>query len=264
MSIPQNVDFDKFATITLKQITTAILAWLKGKPISEEALMSHLTGKLNERRGGCDVGVFEEIKMTTQLAELHRKGSNQIDQYGCDFAVTLVIEPDNWTKTALFQLKTFTEFRIQLEKRQLSQALTDTRIKNRSYVLVTDENRTGIRIRSIKEVINSFDNIQAEKTFHVSNWDFLVQWLWEWLSCNTGEISKRNDSNSIETLLQAFVDDPAWVPDWIVSYDQDLIDGYLPARAWLVIFLTTSDVNSPLNSLIKKKERRDDQVEILF
>lgn len=243
MAPPKIIDFDKIAKFALADISNALDGWLKGQPTSEEALMNRVTEHLGKQRRKCNVGVGKIIKVKRQLALLHRKGPNQTDLFGSDLAITIFIEDANFLKTAFFQFKTGDNFKVSLEKKQLNQATARNDISQRSYVIFVDKENSGVRIRSVPKIISEFNNKQNTKTFNTSNWNFLIQWLWNWLSCKTGPLSERNDPNSIETLLQQYVtEEEKWDRVWPISRDIDFAD-FVPARTWLVIFLTGGNTN---------------------
>lgn len=228
------IDFDKLIAITLADITSALKEWLEGLPSDEVALMNRITAHLNRRRRGCDVGVNNIIQVQSQLAMLHRKGSNQIDQFGSDLAVTIQIDALDFRKTALFQFKKSNLFEATLDRKQLRDAQTDIRLADRSFVVFVDEMRTGIRIKSVKDVLGEFDSGQKSKVFNAVGWSFLTQWLWGWLACEIGPLSDGNSKDSVESLLQQYVMQNNWISPWGLN-ERDTGD-FLPARAWLVIF----------------------------
>lgn len=237
MTPPKIIDFDKIAKFVLTDISNAVDDWLKGQPTSEEALMNRVTRHLGKPRRKCNVGVGKLIKVKKQSALLHRKGPSQTDLFGSDLAVTIFIEDINFLKTAFFQFKTGNNFKVSLEKKQLNQATARNDISQRSFVIFVDKENSGVRVKAVSKIIGKFNNKQNTKTFDTSNWNFLVQWLWNWLSCNTGPLSEYNDLNSIETLLQQYVkEEEKWDTVWPINQDFDFYDS-IPARTWLVIFL---------------------------
>jgi hypothetical protein len=232
MAFPKNIDFDKLVTITMADIAFAMKEWLEGLPNDEVALMNRVTARLNRRRHGCDVGVNSIVKVESQLAMLHRKGINQIDQYGSDLAITVQINELNFQKTAFFQFKKSKSFEASLDRKQLTDTQKDFRTAERSFVMFADELRTGIRIKSVKDLLAEFDDTQKSKVFNAAEWNFLTQWLWGWLSCEIGAPS--TEKNSPESMLQQYVMQENWLSYW--ESGEQISGDFLPARAWLVIF----------------------------
>jgi hypothetical protein len=249
MAPPKTIDFDKIARFVLADISSALDGWIKGQPTSEEALMNRVTEKLKKQRRNCNVGVGKVINVKSQLTMLHRKGANQTDLFGSDLAITIFIEDTNLLKTAFFQFKTGNNFKVSLEKKQLNQASARSDIYQRSFVIFVDKENLGIRIKPVPKIIGTFNNKQNTKTFNTLNWNFLIQWLWNWLSCSTGPSSDRNDPNSIESLLQHYIPEgEKWDSVWPISRDVDFAD-FIPARTWLVVFLTESNPNPGLGAI---------------
>lgn len=235
MPFPKQLNFDIIAHGLLQDIATAIRAWSTGRPCSEEAFMSQVTEQLARKRRGCDVGLTEPVGMRCQVAMLHRRGTSQTDQYGCDLAVTIYVDSTQYVKTALFQLKKSQSYRTSIERRQLDDAMADPRTKDRAFVLVVDEVRQGIRIESAIELLKQFDN-QQTKTFEVAEWTGLTQWALNWLSCDIGPISDPRDRRSVETLLEKYrvSDNNLWNSPWAVGEIAETeLPEQLPARAWL-------------------------------
>lgn len=241
MPFPHTINFDRVAQNTLADLGTAVGGWLKGHPRDEVALMNRVTERLARRRRGCDVGTHVPVVMQSSLAILHRKGPKQVDRYGCDLAITVSIEDEDFIKTALFQFKKSTEYRCVLERAQLFDAVRDPRIGPRSFALAADEVRGAIRISPIATIVNAFDPTQKSKTFTVADWTCVTNWIQEWLSCGIGLPSDPNDVHSVEALLRAYTIDherDLWDQDEAV-FGADFPDDFLPARAWLKIVLTS-------------------------
>lgn len=255
LPIPQNIDFDKIATIALQEMTSAMGDWLKGRPTDEVALMNHVTGHLGRHRRGCDVGIRQEVRVISEITLLHRRGEKQVDQYGADLAVTVVIEDASWMKTALIQFKKCSNFDVKIERAQLTDAIRDPRTEKRSFILVADEERTGLRVKSAESAYKEFVSDKVQ-TFDCSQWPFFTQWLWDWLSCTEGEKSVKDEDNSIEAMLQPFVSEEQWVADWLSSDTSEEDDDYLPARAWLVLFLVNTQRAAEINTRLRQLKKR--------
>ena len=240
MAFPERIDFDRITKFALEEIVSEVVNdWMEGRPRDEVAFMNRTTQKLARTRRGCDVGVEQRIKMSGQVAMLHRKGKNQIDKYGADLALTVCIDQEpKYVKTAVFQIKKSEFYDVTVVKRQLLDAKEDQRIEERSFALAVDEERGGIRIEEIDDLISDFDS-QDEKKFDCSDWFFLTRWLWQWLSCDLGPASDPDNPDSVEKLLQEFVvdADDEWQSPWASGdVTEELPEGYLPARSWIVLF----------------------------
>jgi hypothetical protein len=254
MPFPKDIDIDKVIALALRDISTSIKEWLQGQPTSEEALMNRITANLHRPNRSCDVGIKNDVRMISQMALLHRQGPNQTDLYGADLAVTIrVMGEENLVKTALFQLKQSDDFKVTLERKQLEDALIDERIGQRSFVLLADKGRTGVKLAFAPEILKQFDGRQKTKEFDASTWMPVTTWLTNWLSCDIGQPSQLNDPNSIESLLQQYVFEEAWVRDWSIITDFDFTSEYLPARTWLYIFFAGRDTYKRLKQQLKRK-----------
>lgn len=239
MPFPENLDFDIVAATTLSEIGNAVRDWRGGRPRDEVAFMNHVTAKLSRRRNSCDVGVTQPVTMKSQLSVLHRQGQNQVDKFGSDLAVTISVQGNgaDYIKTALFQFKKSEMYQLSLERKQLEDSRLDPRTEFRSFVLAVDEERSGIRINSVKNILADFNSHQASKSFDCSSWSCLTQWIWNWFSCEIGPISDPNDRESIEALLQQFVIEDNWDSPWPEGTpDYNIADDFLFAKAWLAFF----------------------------
>jgi hypothetical protein len=235
MPFPKQLNFDIVAYGLLEDIASAVREWSRGRPRSEEAFMSQVTEKLARKRRGCDVGLLEPVGMRCQVAMLHRRGNNQTDQFGCDLAVTIYVDAEQYVKTALFQLKKSEGYRASVERRQLDDAMADSRTGDRAFVLAIDEVRHGIRIESTATLLRQFDK-QQTKTFEVAEWTSLTQWTWNWFSCDIGPVSDPNDPQSVEALLENYrvPDNDAWQSPWAVGEIEETdLPERTPARVWL-------------------------------
>lgn len=241
MPFPADINFDGLIFQTLAEMNWAIKEWMNGRPRSEEAFMNQVTSKLARERRGCDVGVTTPVTMTARLGLLHRQGKNQTDKYGADLAITIVVN-QTYLKTALFQFKKSDNYRAELERSQLRDALINSEIGDRSFVLTIDEARSGVRIASVSELNGQFDDTQKDgaqktKTFDCSGWTCLSQWIWNWFSCDIGPESDVNQPNNVESLLERYVADRDWEAPWSLGMDDfDLPQTYQPAKAWLLLF----------------------------
>ncbi len=251
MPIPANLDFDKLATIALTEITTALRGWLNGRPADEVALMNRVTERLSRNRRGCDVGAAERVRVVSQLAMLHRQGPKQTDLYGSDLGVTVVIDDLSFIKTALLQFKKGTDFKADLEIRQLNQAAASAVIEDRSFVMYADEGRTGIRLHPVAALRRTYSSGQQRQRFDTTGWTCLTRWLWDWLSCDVGPPSAPNDPNGVEPLLQKYVIEDDWISAWGEAGDNGFLDDVLPARAWLVLYFVREGSDSALAAKLK-------------
>ena len=115
------IDEDKLLQQVTTRLKKALIAWLKGMAADETALMNQITSEFNLRYPkSCDIGKSSSVRISTEIYELHRKGINQIDQYGSDLAITVSVP--GFTKTAFFQFKMAKNDKAQLEIKQLKDA----------------------------------------------------------------------------------------------------------------------------------------------
>ncbi|WP_339183151.1 hypothetical protein [Paenibacillus sp. FSL R5-0701] len=196
-----NLDLDKILAVILKEIQNETRGWLIGRPCSEEAFLNRLTEVLAKRRK-CDVGTTEVYKVEVEQHILHRKGKNQTDKYGSDLAVTISIPDQKFSKTALLQLKKSENYKAQLLRDQIQQASQFEPIKQRSFVMVVDELRGGIKVNSINSIEKEIPIGQTSKTFECKEWDALSKWIIKWMSCEVGAGNTSSDPMPIERLLK--------------------------------------------------------------
>lgn len=245
MPFPKQLNFDIIAHGLLQDVSDAVKAWSTGRPCSEEAFMSQVTEHLARKRRNCDVGMIEPVGMRCQVAMLHRRGENQVDQYGSDLAVTIYVDSEQYVKTALFQLKKSENYRASIERKQLNDAMADSRTAERAFVLTIDEVRQGIRIESAATLLKQFDK-QKTKTFEVAEWTSLTQWVWSWFSCDVGPVSDATDKQSVEAMLENYrvPDSNSWQSPWAVGRIAETeLPEPVPARAWLAFAFNSQEPN---------------------
>ena len=240
MPLPTGINFDLVISVALTDIMGAVQGWLQGVPSDETALMNRLTEKLSRRRRGCDVGCRAPITMTAYTALLHRRGTNQTDQYGSDLAVTVGVCNCSFLKTCVFQLKKSQNYTATLERSQLVDARANAMIFPRSFVAAFDETRpAGMRFMSTQDALAEFNNQQATKQFDTEKWLSFTEWFLKWLSCDIGPTSRMDDPNSVEALLEQYRDPPStsekWISPWQSLDQQQPVDQPAPARAWTVL-----------------------------
>ncbi len=239
MPIHQSIDFDKVVYNALSDCNYAVQQWLKGRPHSEEALLNHLTANLVRRRRGCDVGVLTPTYLQSEVYELHRKGPQQKDLYGADLAVTVIFQQESLMKTAFFQLKRSKNYDFIAERSQIEDSLTDSRVRERSFLVAVDENRRGFRLSSTKMVLKKFNGQAENKKFNASSWDCLSDFLWKWLSCDIGPITKFKEPDNIESLMQNFIVEGPDDFTWEEGEPEDYSENLLPARSWVILTFVT-------------------------
>jgi len=233
MPLPPDIDFDKLVRIAQDDLVAAVSKWLDGYPREEPALMNQVTGTLGKHRG-CDVGVRNPVKMTRELALLHRKGTDQKDLFGSDLAITLRINDTEWIKTSLFQFKTSTDFHVELKRSQLEDALSNPLTQSRSYIFVVDQNRTGMRIIGAEAAFKEFKpDHKVSQTYDVAQCLGVVKWLEEWLSAPADELIETTKTTVIEQLLRSYVLPSPWDDGLFATTENVGGDSILPARAWL-------------------------------
>lgn len=248
MPFPPDLDFDRVLAETLNAVQIAIAGWHKGGLHSEEPLMSRLSEQFSRSRRGCDVGSTTPMRMTSQVALLHRKGDNNRDKYGADLAITVFIEPAEFLKTALFQLKVSEDFTAQFERSQLNDALADARTGDRTFVLVADRTRLRTRVNDATSVRAMFNGDSATATRNCADWDSLGQWISKWLACDVGLPSDSKDPNGVEPLLGQYViehvDEPeTWYEPWPTApqpSSQSVRPDVKPAKMWLMLFFSAT------------------------
>lgn len=245
MPIPRNVNLDALMYVALGDILEAVHGWVNGLPTDEVALLNRVTEKLARRRRGCDVGLQFPMKVIAQIANLHRRGPNQTDKYGSDLAVTVSVDGDTYLKTAFFQLKRAENYQVTIEKAQLDAALGVTTIGSRSFVVAADNHRSGIRIRDVGTLSQSFPADQAAQSVNASDWQSLTEWLQGWLACDIGPSSDPRDPCSPETLLQSFYretpEGQEWQTGWVLPKANIDLPDIIPARSWVVLFFKTEN-----------------------
>lgn len=230
--MPENINFDRVIAEILGDMEHVADGWSKGRPQDETALLNRITERLSRNRRKCDVGVETPVSLETEFYELHRRGLNQTDRHGADFAVTIDIPAENYKKTALFQLKKSSGYKATLTAQQLDETLLLEVIKPRSFVLSVDQERLGFRVRSAQACRDDIGDGHDSRQFETEQWDFLVVWLLKWFQCKEGPPTEPDDKNPVEGLLSSFRIDGRPADAGLVR-QQNLPDGFLPARSWL-------------------------------
>jgi len=233
MPLPAHLDIDKIASVVWSCTTKALGGWLKGAPRDETAFINRLTEQLGATRKGCDVGLDKRVVVKSRVAVLHRQGPKATDLFGSDLAVTVMTEPGNFTKTAIFQVKKGNDFKALFERHQLQDALNHPQAASRSFVLYIDEGRTGVRLQPAKEVLGKFKNEAQTLTTSVADWMPLHSWLSEWLGCRIGVPSDLGSPDAIETVLADYEDTHP-----IATLDS--AGEPLPSSAWLLFGMAPS------------------------
>ena len=215
-----------------RHLDYAIRRWLRGFPHSEEALLNHMSGNVLFRRS-CDIGMSERLLGKATGLELHRRGPDQTDRYGCDLAVTFSVPGQNYTKTAFIQLKRHAAGLVKIEKKQLDDALQLPYVANRAFALAVSETPGTIRLKSVANLALEQLDVATHRSRLDESWLSMEDWLRAWLECRIGDPSRPWTSDSPESHLQSFAaagTDPIWgtTPvDW--PPESDLV----PAQVWV-------------------------------
>jgi hypothetical protein len=170
--------------------------------------------------------------MRSELYHLHRRGENQTDHYGSDFAVTIQVDDARLIKTALFQLKLSDGDTVVLGQSQLRDAANTPLLSSRSFVLGVNGQNGSFRVQPVKLCLNDFQINQREKTFQIDGWESVVQWVIGWFKCERGLPSKPQDPKGIEACLEhlRMIDEPKMLGDvWEANWPKEI----LPTKAWL-------------------------------
>jgi hypothetical protein len=228
MPLPEQVDLDKLVSILLDCTKNAISGWLKGVPKDESAFTNRLTGQLARVRRGCDVGLTRRVVAQARVAELHRRAADASDLFGSDLAVTIFINPGDYLKTAMFQVKKGESFSAVLERHQVEVANKTPDIRDRSFVLYIDEERASVRVSEVRGLLNDWPQTQATKTFSTRGWQSLTSWAASWFSCEVSPMSEMGQPDVEERLR-----------DYEIVADEESLTGQIPANplAWLLFAL---------------------------
>lgn len=249
-ALPPSINFDIVLKELLHDMADVADCWANGSPKDETALLNRITERLSRKRRKCDVGTTSPVIMTAELYELHRRGKRQTDKYGADLAVTISINNPNGPKpyllkTALFQLKIASAYKITLDSDQLMDSLIPFPVKHRSFVLAIDGNRLGYRVHSTLDCLESI-NSRGTKTFSTNDWEFLSQWLLGWFSCQRGQASDPDDPRSAERLLDAYrIGHPEAFADQALRENEP---DKIPARSWLRYNFRQTETSSQYES----------------
>jgi len=252
MAFPEAINYDQLASFAYERLEAALKDWRGGRPQSEEPLMNRLTHHLTRISRSCDVGNSAPLSVRADIAYLHRQGELQRDKYGSDLAVTVYIDGANYLKTALFQLKVDADANTRLKRPQLEEALASPLTKDRSFVLHVERERRVLHLRLAKTapLLAEFGD-QQEKAFDCAHWTPFGRWLWEWLSCDTGEPSRMSDPAGIEPLLERYVVEAEWDSaqgrPWGQRRETDYRLDLPPVHTWLRYLIA-----SPENEWLKK------------
>jgi|GEM_PF-2903120 len=228
MSFFDRFDEDKLLSQVLPRLNYALESWLNGMAADEVSLMNQITSEFNSKRARtCDIGISESYSVSSELFELHRRGTNQVDKFGADLAFT--IETPDFTKTAFFQFKIAKNNIARVETKQIDDAKIISEVYERSFVFTVDRNSGKIRITPVSDIAEEFVNL-GSKGLDIDKWEAFSEWLLNWLRCKRGKLSDNNDRKKIENLL-----DNCSISsrrDRFGSY-WELPEKYLPAKSWL-------------------------------
>lgn len=237
MNLLQEIDFDKAVLPILKDFAEEISAWLRGSPTSESALTNRLTEVLGKSRRRCDIGVNPDARLDVEHHLLDRRGPNNTDLFGSDIAVTVRVRTpyQEMIKTALVQLKVSENFSVELEERQLTDAVINSVTQDISFILAVDrEQRGAMRTSFVPDLHAAFPRNQVTHRFDSSAWLPFAPWLYEWLSCHVGKPSDPKNPRSIERVLERLltrISLPQVEPEDVLR-EMDLTS--IPARHWVM------------------------------
>jgi hypothetical protein len=157
MNLLQEIDFDKAVLPILKDFAKEISEWLRGSPVNESALTNRLTEVLGKSRRRCDIGVNPDTHLDIEHHLLDRRGPHNTDLFGSDIAVTVRVMTPNqeMIKTALIQLKVSENFSVELEERQLTDAIINSVTQGISFVLAVDSEQRGAMRVSFAQALHS-------------------------------------------------------------------------------------------------------------
>lgn len=155
MTFFDTFDEDKLLGQVLPKMYNALAAWLQGMAADETALMNQISSEFNPQRSRkCDIGKFGVYSVSTELFELHRRGVDQVDEYGSDLALT--IQAPDFTKTAFFQFKIAKDDKAQVEAKQVAAAKRLREVFDRAFVFTVDRDSKRIRLTSISDIADNF------------------------------------------------------------------------------------------------------------
>jgi len=228
MAFFDTFDEDKLLRQVLPRLYRALDHWLQGMAADETALMNQISAEFNPPRSRkCDIGKSGEYSVSSELFELHRRGEDQVDEYGSDLALT--IEAPDFTKTAFFQFKIAKDDTAHVEAKQVAAAKRIREVFERAFVFTVDRVSGRIRLTPMTEIAGDFSG-QKTKGFDINDWEAFAEWLLNWFRCKRGKRTRPEEQRTIEDLLRRFSIakprtrlDPGW----------ELPNKYLPARSWL-------------------------------
>lgn len=228
MAFFNTFDEDKLLRQVLPRLYRALDDWLQGMAADETALMNQITSEFNPRRSRtCDIGKCGVYSVSSELFELHRRGVDQIDEYGSDVALT--IEAPDFTKTAFFQFKISKNDTAQVEAKQVEAAKRMREVFERAFVFTVDRVSGRIRLTPVSDIAGDFGD-QKTKGFDINDWEAFSEWLLNWFRCKRGKSTNPDEQRTIEDLLRRF---SIARPRRRLDTGWELPDKYLPARSWL-------------------------------
>lgn len=168
--------------------------WRQGFPRTEEPLMNQVLGELHRSCPG-----------NVQLIGLHRKGTNNADLHGSDFAVS--VTKGNFRKIAVFQTKRSIDDVVILEYAQLQDAMTSGLPTQSLFILAADPRAYDFRITEVAPLYKAWPGGQITQQHRPVRWESLRSWAWRWLQCavgglDIGEFQQANAALSVDAILQ--------------------------------------------------------------
>lgn len=245
MQIDHLLDFDAVIDGASTRLQRAVKGWKKGVVTEEPALLNRLIEQLGHGRWQSDLGTRTKVRVQTKLAVLHRRGERATDKHGADLALTIAIDELNYLKTSLFQIKISDGLHVTVEKDQVKRAVSLPNTKGRSFTIAFSKDRHLVRVESTAKLWPQMQNVETQKTFDTIGWMPFTDWLSQWLKCAVGEASQRNDPQSIESLLQQFVEEPESDMElpWVLGGNVVIPSEFVPPDYWIQYLLRSDQSN---------------------
>lgn len=175
---------------------------------------------------------------------LHRQGTSSKDLHGSDLAIS--VTKDAFRKIAFFQVKRIDKGHVELEHRQLLDAIQSGHPACAFFILAVDPDPSNceIRIGEVEIELNAWPKRltprkngapgpQLSRSVPVAKWDDIATWTSKWLQCTVGRVTRQEFVAAEQAVIAGLTPSeqlvharrhPRWLPSLLVKFA--LPEGY--------------------------------------